>query len=87
MKIDKIEEFKIKNLVELLALETQLKQKYSEKADRIEYIISLLQSKLSTLHLHSLSDYLFTLYLASQEFNEFKELIPSRDEIMELLEE
>ena len=62
---------------------TQLKQHSDNK--RIAEIIDLLIPKLQHLRAMDLADYVFTLYLASREFNVFEELIPSEQEVEQLL--
>jgi hypothetical protein len=80
-----LREFKVKYLTKLLNLKKQLVEKYHDKADRIDYIVDLLASKLENLRTFTLTDYIFTLYQASKEFKELEELIPSVKEINELL--
>jgi len=64
---------------------TQLKQHSDNK--RIAEIIDLLIPKLQHLRAMDLADYVFTLYLASREFNVFEELIPSEQEVDELIKQ
>ncbi|MEM2863358.1 MAG: hypothetical protein QXW20_07610 [Ignisphaera sp.] len=82
-----LREFKAMSLARLMSLAKKLKEKYPERADRIEYIVFELASKLQNLRTYTLTDYLFTLYLASQEFQEFVELMPDEKTVMELFEE
>jgi len=81
-----LREFKAKYLTKLLNLRKQLIEKYPEKKERIEYIISILVAKLEHLRTFTLSDYLSSIYHATREFKELEELIPSEDEIKKLLE-
>jgi hypothetical protein len=83
----RLREFRAKYLAKLLNLKRQLLEKYPERAQRVEYVVDVLASKLSTLHVYSLADYLFTVHLATKEFPELEELIPNSREIEELLEE
>jgi len=83
----KLREFKAMSLAKLMSLAKKLKEKYPERIDRIEYIVFELVSKLQNLRTYTLTDYLFTLYLASQEFQEFVELMPDEKTVMELFEE
>jgi len=82
-----LREFKAMSLAKLMSLSKKLKEKYPERADRIEYITFELAEKIQNLRTYTLTDYLFTLYLASQEFQEFAELIPDEKTVRELLEE
>jgi len=70
-----------------MSLAKKLKEKYPERIDRIEYIVFELVSKLQNLRTYTLTDYLFTLYLALREFQEFVELMPDEKTVMELFEE
>jgi hypothetical protein len=78
-------EFKARYLAKLLNLRKQLLERYPDRAQRIEYIVDVLSSKLQTLSVYALADYLFTIHLASREFPEFEELIPSEGEVEQLL--
>ncbi|MEM4535316.1 MAG: hypothetical protein QW764_04680 [Desulfurococcaceae archaeon] len=80
-----LREFKAMSLTKLMSLAKKLKEKYPERADRIEYIVFELAEKIQNLRTYSLTDYLFTLYLASREFEEFAELIPDEKTVEELL--
>ncbi len=80
-----LREFKALSLAKLMSLEKKLKEKYPHQADRIEYIVFELASKLQNLRTYSLTDYLFTLYLASRELAELAELIPDEKTVEELL--
>jgi hypothetical protein len=80
-----LREFKAKYLARLLNLRKQLLEKYPERRERVEYVIDILGSKLSTLRVYTLADYLHTVYLASKEFKEFSEMIPAEEEVEELL--
>ncbi|MEM4436144.1 MAG: hypothetical protein QXO22_04195 [Thermosphaera sp.] len=82
-----LREFKALSLAKLVTLSKKLKEKYPEKSDRVDYIVNLLARKLQNLRKYTLSDYLFTLYLAMSEFSEFAELMPSEEEVEELLKE
>jgi len=78
--------FKAKYLVRLMELRKELKQRYSEKEDRIETIVFELAPKLANLRRHMLTDYLFTITLACREFSEFCQLVPSDEEIKKIYE-
>jgi hypothetical protein len=82
-----LREFKAKYLAKLLNLRKQLVEKYPDKVQRVEYVIDVLVAKLEHLRTFTLSDYLATLHHASREFREIEELIPSENEIQELIEE
>lgn len=81
-----LREFKAMSLAKLMSLSKRLKEKYPERADRVDYITFLLAEKIQNLRTYTLTDYLFTLYLASREFQEFAELIPDEKTVEELLE-
>ena len=70
-----------------MSLAKKLKEKYPERIDRIEYIVFELVSKLQNLRTYTLTGYLFTLYLALREFQEFCELMPDDETVEELLDE
>ena len=80
-----LREFKTKYLAKLLNLKKQLLEKYPDRAERINYIVDLLVTKLENLRTFTLTDYLATLYHASKEFKEIEQLIPTEKEINELL--
>jgi hypothetical protein len=80
-----LREFKAKYLARLLNLKRQLLEKYPGRAQRIEYIADVLASKLSTLRVYTLPDYLHTVHLASKEFKEFEVLVPTEEEVEQLL--
>jgi DNA polymerase III sliding clamp (beta) subunit (PCNA family) len=81
-----LREFKAKYLAKLLNMKKQLLDRYPEKRERVEYIIDLLASKLENLRTFTLTDYLFTLHLATKEFPELEQLIPTEEEVQELIE-
>ncbi|MEM4436889.1 MAG: hypothetical protein QXO22_08095 [Thermosphaera sp.] len=82
-----LREFKALSLAKLMMLSKKLKEKYPEKSDRIEYLVDVLVAKLQSLRKYTLTDYLFTVYLSLREFPEFAELMPSKEEVEELLKE
>jgi hypothetical protein len=81
-----LREFKAKYLIKLLNLRKQLLEKYPEKREQIEYIVSILVAKLEHLRTFTLTDYIATVYHATKEFKELEELTPSEEEIKKLLE-
>ncbi|MEM4975945.1 MAG: hypothetical protein QXT64_01315 [Desulfurococcaceae archaeon] len=83
----KMEKFKAVSIAKLNELLKKLKEKYPERAERVDYIVDVLMAKLHTLDKHNLHDYLFTLHLSSKEFKEFMELVPDEKTVVELLEE
>jgi hypothetical protein len=83
----KLHKFKTKYMSLLVSLKQELVQKYPNKVDRIELIIDILMNKLYALKSHSLADYLHTLHLATKEFKEFSKMMPSSEEIEEILKE
>ncbi|MEM4430217.1 MAG: hypothetical protein QXM08_03575 [Thermofilaceae archaeon] len=83
----KLREFKALSLAKLMKLSKVLREKYPERKERVDYVVDLLATKLQQLRVFTLTDYLFTLYLASKEFKEFEELMPDEKTIRELIEE
>jgi len=83
--LSELRRFRTKQLALLLELKKELILKYPGRRERIEYIVDLLAMKLHNLRIYTLSDYVFTLYLASKEFAEFERLIDT-EEIEKLLE-
>lgn len=84
---NKLYYFKAKYLARLMRLRKELKQKYRDKAERIETIIFEIAPKLANLRRHMLTDYLFTVTLACKEFSEFCQLIPTEQEISQVIHE
>jgi hypothetical protein len=80
-----LREFKAKSLTRLIEIKRQLLEKYPDKADRVNYIVDVIATKLENLRVFTLTDYIATLYHASKEFAEFEQLIPSSKEVEELL--
>jgi hypothetical protein len=81
---NKLYYIKAKYMAKLMKLRKELKQKYAEKADRIETIAFEIAPKLANLRRHMLTDYLFTITLACREFSEFCQLVPSDEEIKKI---
>jgi hypothetical protein len=81
----KLREFKAKYMAILLELKEELEQRYPDRAQRVDYIVDVLMSKLENLRTYTLPDYLHTVYLASKEFREFKRMVPPKEEVEELL--
>jgi hypothetical protein len=81
----RLREFKAKYMAILLELKEELEQRYPDRTQRVEYVADILMSKLENLRTFTLADYLHTIYLVSKEFREFKRMIPSREEIEQLL--
>jgi hypothetical protein len=69
----------------LASLEEELVGKYPEKGERIRQIAGYLAGKLHSLRVYTLNDYLFNIYLASREFQEFTRLMPKPEEVDEVL--
>jgi hypothetical protein len=78
----KLEKFKVVQISKLIAL----KQQHSDNQRIQEIVDNHLIPKLQHLRQMDLSDYIFTLYLASREFKVFEELIPSEQEVDMLIE-
>ena len=83
----KLSKFKLKYMSMLMQLKNELLQRHTDKADRIEYIADVLMHKLYALKIHSIADYLHTVYLATKEFAEFSKMMPPQEEVEELLKE
>jgi hypothetical protein len=74
-------------MVKLKELEKRLKERYPDKAARIEFLVDIAMVKLMNLRRITLADYIMLLHNAAKEFKEFGELIPSADVIESLLSE
>ena len=81
----KLRKFKARSMARLVEIKRELLSKYPDKAERVNYIVDLIATKLENLRTFALTDYIATLYHASKEFAEFEQLIPSSKEIDELL--
>jgi hypothetical protein len=81
----KLREFKARSLAKLIEIKRQLLEKYPDRSERVNYIIDLLATKLENLRTYTMTDYIFTLYQASKEFKELEQLMPSSQEVDELL--
>jgi hypothetical protein len=79
----KLEKFKSIQLSKLISI----KQQHAENARVAEIIDLHLIPKLQHLRQMDLADYVFTLYLASREFSVFEELLPSEQEVEQLVKE
>jgi len=77
----KLAEFRVKQLARLLKLEEMLIERYPEKADRIRFLVETLVQKLRFLRTRNLANYINTIYQASKEFPEFRELLPKPEEL------
>jgi hypothetical protein len=78
-----LEKFKAVQIAKLM----QIKQQYSDNSRVSEIVDLYLLPKLYHLRSMDLADYIFTLYLASREFNVFEDLIPSEQEVEKLIKE
>ncbi|MEM3974900.1 MAG: hypothetical protein QXM43_05680 [Desulfurococcaceae archaeon] len=83
----KLREFKALSLAKLISIARQLREKYPDRRERVDYIVDILATKLQNLRTFTLTDYIFTVYQAAKEFKEFEELIPDPKVVEELLEE
>ena len=79
-----LREFRALELTKLIRIKQELLRKYPERAERINEISDYIASKLSTLRTYTLADFIFLLYNASKEFQEFAELIPDEKTVQEL---
>jgi hypothetical protein len=77
---------KAKYMARLMRLRRELKQKHSEKADRVEEIVFSIAPKLANLRSNMLTDYLFTATLACKEFKELCKIVPSEEEVKKIFE-
>jgi hypothetical protein len=84
---NKLYYFKAKYISRLMRLRKELKQKYSNKADRIEEIVFNIATKLANLRRHTLADYMFSVTLACKEFAEFCSLVSTWQEIKQICDE
>jgi hypothetical protein len=84
---NKLYYFKARYLARLMSIRKELKQKYREKADRVENIVFGIASKLANLRSHMLTDYMFTAILACREFAELCSIVPSEEEVKKICEE
>jgi uncharacterized protein YdhG (YjbR/CyaY superfamily) len=82
-----LRDFKTIQIARLFELKKELLEKYPERADRINYIVDILMSKIEYLRTFSLTNYLHTVYRASMEFKEFETLMPDAKTIEELIKE
>jgi len=78
----KLYKFKAEHISRLISI----KQQFSDNQRIQEIIDNHLIPKLQHLRAMDLSDYIFTLYLASREFSVFEELIPTEQEVDALIE-
>lgn len=81
-----LREFKVKQLTVLNQLESELVSKYPEKAEKVRHVVDTIKGKLDRLRRFTLYDYLRTVDTFSREFPELKRLLPSPEEVHELLE-
>ena len=81
---NKLYYLKAKYLARLMRLRKELKQKYREKAERVEEIVFEIAPKLANLRKHMLTDYLFTATLACRELKELCNMVPSEEEIKKI---
>lgn len=78
----KLREYKIRNLALLARLQEELPTKYGEEArNDIEKLIV----KTHALRTFTLADYLTTIILLSRKYPELKALIPSVEQVNDLL--
>ena len=82
-----LREFKAITMSKLMKLSEELKQKYPQKASRVDELVDMIVAKLNNLRSYTMSDFLFLLYAASKEFPEFKQLIPEPQEVEQLMKE
>ena len=81
-----LEKFRTKYIALLNELKRELVSRYPDRAQRAEYVTDVLVHKAYALDLHSLADFIHTLYLACTEFKEICRLMPSPKEVDELFE-
>ena len=93
MSSEQIKVFVAQAFAKLFEVKNELLQKYPDRSERIEFICKLLTVKLNNLGdslnihmlLHTLYDYVSTLYHATKEFRELEELAPKPEVIESLL--
>ena len=78
-----LRKFKAEHISRLIAL----KQQFIDNQRIQEIVDNHLLPKLQHLRAMDLSDYIFTLYLASREFKVFEDLIPSEETVDKLIEQ
>jgi hypothetical protein len=66
-------------------LKRELESKYPDRRSRVEYITDILMNKLEHLRTYTLPDYIRTIYSACKEFKEFEALVPSEEEVDDLI--
>jgi hypothetical protein len=84
---NKLLAFKTKYMAVVVDLGRELKSKYPDKAERVDVVINTLVEKLKRMRAVEVSDYIFTLVVASKEFPELGKALPTREEVEEVLEE
>jgi len=84
---NKLMAFKTKYMAVVADIGRELKSKYPDKAGRVDAITKTLIEKLKRLRAVQVSDYIFTLMVASKEFPELEKALPTKEEVEELLEE
>jgi hypothetical protein len=82
-----LRDFKTIQIAKIFELKKELLKKYPEKADRINFIIDTLMTKVEGLRTFTLTNYLHTIYRASTEFKEFETLMPDTKTVEELIKE
>jgi predicted CopG family antitoxin len=84
---NKLLAFKSKYMAVVADVGRELKAKYPDRAERVDAVVSVLIEKLKRLRAVQVSDYIFTLMVASKEFPELEKALPTREEVEEVLEE
>lgn len=77
-------ELRARLLARTVELETQLKQRYPEKIERIEEIFTILKSKIAYMDIYTVHDIIYTMILAGKEFPEILQLLPAEKELEDM---
>jgi hypothetical protein len=83
----RLRELKSRYMAKLLDLRKQLLEKYSDKREKVEFVVDRLMGKLQLLKARWMPDYIYTVYQYAKEFPELEALIPSEEEIREIEKE
>ena len=81
-------DFKNKQLAKIMKIRSILLEKHKNNTitiNRIEYLVTLLLNKLQYLNEYNLLDYIRLIHLITKEYPEFNELMPTYEEIDNLL--
>lgn len=77
-------EFKAISLAKLARIHEELKSRHPDNS-RIDFLVELLENKITSLGKYNLAYYLATVMDASREFEQFRELMPDEETTKTLL--